>query len=153
MMILVFLKTYQDLKYKGKRKSIAKQIPETSSSDNIFNKSVMIYSKALKESGFTDELKYLPNEVRQLKNSKGRKRKRKIIWFNPPYSKNEITNVDKAFLKLLKKHFPVSHILHKIFNKNTVKISCSCMKKINFVISSHNKNILNPITASFECNC
>ena len=31
------------------------------------------------------------------------------------------------------------HILHKIFNKNTVKISYSCMKNINSVISSHNK--------------
>ena len=27
------------------------------------------------------------------------------------------------------------------------------MKNINSVISSHNKNILNPITASFGCNC
>ena len=57
------------------------------------------------------------------------------------------------FLKLLKKHFPTSHILHKIFNKNTVKISYSCMKNINSVISSHIKNILNPRTTPFGCNC
>ena len=98
-------------------------------------------------------LKYLPNEVQQLENNEGRKRKRKIIWLNPPYSKNVKTNVGKVFLKLLKKNFSASHILHKIFNKNTVKISYSCMKNINSIISSHNKNILNPITASFGCNC
>ena len=38
-------------------KSIAKRISETSSSEEIFNKSIKTYSKALKESGFTDELK------------------------------------------------------------------------------------------------
>ena len=73
--------------------------------------------------------------------------------FNPTYSKNVKTNVGKVFLQLLKKHFPASHILNKIFNKNTVKISYSCTKNINSVISSHNKNILNPRTASFGCNC
>ena len=63
--------------------SIAKRISETSSSEQIFNKSIKIDSKALKESGFTDEPKYLPNEVQELGNNNRRKRKRKIIWFNP----------------------------------------------------------------------
>ena len=104
-------------------KSIAKHISETSSSEEIFNISIKIYNKALKVSGFTDELNYSPNEVHELRNKNRRKRIRKIIWFNPPYSKNVKTNVGKVFLKLLKKHFPTSHILHKVFNKNTVKIS------------------------------
>ena len=95
--------------------SIAKHISETSSCEKIFNKSITIYSKALKESGFTDELKYLPNEIQQLENNEGRKPKREIIWFNLPYSKNVKTNLGKVFLKLLKKHFPASHILQKIF--------------------------------------
>ena len=133
--------------------SIAKCISETSSSEQIFNKSIKIYSKALKETGFTDELKYLPNEVQELGNRNRRKRKRKIIWFNPFYSKIVKTSVGKVYLKLLKKHFPTSLILHKIFNKNTVKISYICMENINYVISSHNKIILNPRTTSFGCNC
>ena len=107
------------------------RISETSSSEEIFNKSIKIYSKALKESGFTVELKYLPNEVQELGNKNRRKRKRKIIWFNPPYSKNVKTNVGKVFLKLLKKNLRTSHILHKVFNRNTVKISYSCMKNVN----------------------
>ena len=41
----------------------------------------------------------------------------------------------------------------KTFNKSTVNISYSCMKNINSIISSHNKNILNPRTMSFGCNC
>ena len=105
----------------------------------MFNKSSKIYSKVLKKSGFTDELKYLPNEV-QLENNEGRKRKRKIIWFSLPYSKNIKTNVGRVFMKLLNKHCPVSHILHKIFNKNTIKISSGCVKNINSVMPSHNKH-------------
>ena len=138
---------------KQQPKSTAKRLLQTSSNKEIFNKSIKIYSKALKESGFTDELKYLPTEVQQHGNNDRRKRQRKIIWFNPPYPKNVKTTVGKVFLKLLKKHFPASHILHKMFKKNSVKISCSPMKNINSVISSRNKNILNPRITSFGCNC
>ena len=133
--------------------SIAKRMSETSSSEQIFNKSIKIYSKALKESGFMDEPKYLPNEVQELGNNNRRKRRRKIILFNPPYSKNGKINVGKVFLKLLKKHLQISHILQKMFNKNTVNISYNGMKNISSVISSNNKGILNPRTTSFRCNC
>ena len=54
-----------------------------------------------------------------------KQRKRKIIWYNPPYSANIKTNIGKTFLNLMKKHFPKTNKLHKIFNKNTVKISYS----------------------------
>ena len=69
---------------------------------------------------------------------------RKIIWFNPPYSRSEKTNIVKNFLHLLVKHFPVNNKMHKIFNKNTVKVSHSCMKTMDSIISGHNCNILNP---------
>ena len=42
--------------------------------------------------------------------------------------------------------------MHKIFNKNNVKISYSCMNNIISILSTHNKNILNPKQASFGCN-
>ena len=53
--------------------SIAKCISETST-EEIFNESIKIYSKALKESDFTDDLKYLPIEVKQFKNNQEKKR-------------------------------------------------------------------------------
>ena len=43
--------------------------------------------------------------------------------------------------------------MHKIFNKNTGKISYSRMNNISSILSSHNKNILNPKQISFGCNC
>ena len=80
-------------------KSTAKRVSETSSSEEIFNKSIKIYSKTLKESGFKDKLRYLSYEIQQLENNEGRKCKRKIIWFNPSFSKDVKTNVGKVFLK------------------------------------------------------
>ena len=43
-------------------KSIAKRISDTSSSKDIFDKSISIYQNALKGGGFKEELKYTPSE-------------------------------------------------------------------------------------------
>ena len=43
-------------------KSIAKRISDTSSSKDIFDKSISIYQNALYERGFKEELKYKPSE-------------------------------------------------------------------------------------------
>ena len=52
--------------------------------------------------------------------------------------------IGKNFLHLLVKHGPVNNKIHKIFNKKTVKVSYSCMKNVDWIISGHNHNILNP---------
>ena len=44
-------------------KSVAKRILDTSSSKDIFDKSISIYENALSESGFKEELKYTPNDT------------------------------------------------------------------------------------------
>ena len=87
-------------------------------------------------------------------NNSGRKntRKREVIWFNPPYSMNVETNIGKTFLKLVKKHFPRNNSFHKIFNKNTIKISYSCMRNISLITASH-KSILRPKATEYGCNC
>jgi hypothetical protein len=89
-----------------------------------FHKAATIYSKALKESGFDDQLKYLPRPT--LQNPRNN-RARNVIWFNPPYSANVLTNVGRAVLELVDKHFPPGNTLKKIFNRNTIKISYSCI--------------------------
>ena len=102
-----------------------------------------MHKEALAKSGFNDDVIY--NPVLESNNS-GRKntRKRKVIWFNPPYSMNVETNIGKTFLKLVKKHFPCNNNFHKKFNKNAIKISYSCMRNISSIIASHNKSILLP---------
>ncbi|GFS07300.1 hypothetical protein ElyMa_004726900 [Elysia marginata] len=71
------------------------------------------------------------------------RRKRRITSFNPPYSKNVSSNIEKNFFDLLNSYFPPNHELHKIINENTVKLSYSCATNIKQIISSHNKRIIN----------
>ena len=53
------------------------------------------------------------------------------------------TNIGKLFLRLINKHFPPTHKYRKIFNRNTIKISYSCIHNIKSKSSTHNKKILN----------
>ena len=72
-----------------------------------------------------------------------RKRKRRITWYNPPYSHNTTTNIGKKFLDILDTCFPHTHKLHRLLNRNTVKLSCSCMPNMKQIIASHNKTLIN----------
>ena len=73
----------------------------------------------------------------------------------PPFSEHVKTNIGRTFLNLLEKHFPSRHHLHKICNKNTVKISYSCMLNMAAILSRHNKTILasKNINVHPPCNC
>ena len=65
------------------------------------------------------------------------------------------TNVERSFLKILDEEFPKGHALHKIFNRNTVKISYSCMPNLKQKIDGHNKSTLRKTNAvpPKACNC
>ena len=45
------------------------------------------------------------------------------IWFSGTYSQKFETDIEKTFLKLIKKHFPRDHRLYKIFIRNTLILS------------------------------
>ena len=107
----------------------------------MFNGSLIPYQDALDKSGYKHKLKCKAN-IDTVSNKK--QRKRNIIWFNPPYSKNVKTNMGKIFLNLIKKHFPPHHKFRKLFNKNTVKISHSCTRNIKTMENPHNTKILVP---------
>ena len=86
-----------------------------------------------------------------------RQRRRKIIWFNPPWNQNVTTDVARRFLALVRKHFPKHHRYHKLFNMNNVKCSYSCMPSMGAIISAHNAKVLGsnidaPSPPS-PCNC
>ena len=133
-------------------RSIKKRFSILSSSKKIFQESAIYYEKYLKNSGYKTKLQYQqPKENNQNK----KKRKRNIIWFNPPYSKSVKTNIGRIFIKLISKHFPPNHKFVKIFNKNTIKLSYSCMPNIRSKINGHNKKILQPKPAEPQklCNC
>ena len=120
-----------------------------SSNKDIFDEPIKPYKDALKESGFSETLNYIAPTT----NPKRQNRKQKIIWFNPPFSRSVKSNIDRTFLPLLSKHFPQNYTIHKIFNRNTVKISYSCLRNISSIISSHSHNSLPPKQQSLGCNC
>ena len=130
--------------------AIERRLSELSSSEQIFNEAKGHYQEALRKSGHNYALTYKPPRMEGR-----RKRTRNIIWFNPPYSKTVATNIGQKFLGLLDKHFPNNHKFHKIFNRNTVKVSYGCMPNVAAAISSHNKNITGKKEAleMGDCNC
>ena len=133
-------------------KIISDRLSRNSSNADIFNNTKLEYEEALKKCGHTTKLTYTPPNHEQ--NNVRRKRQRKIIWFNPPFNLDVSTNVAKIFLNLIEKHFPRSSKLHKIFNKNTVKVSYSCTQNMSQIIKGHNKKIVQKETQeTLECNC
>ena len=66
----------------------------------------------------------------------------KVMWLNSLYGSHVKINVGKIFMKLIVKHFPKDHRYHKIFNKNTIKLSYSCMQNMANVITKHNNKLL-----------
>ena len=91
--------------------------------------------------------------------SNRRGRNRKVIWFNLPFCK--LTNIDigKYFLHLLDKHFNRDNPLRKIFNRNTVKISCSCSRNMHNILNNRNRRLLDKLIKNSggldveSCNC
>ena len=115
---------------------INKRLNQLSCNQEEFEKAKQSYSQALKASGYDGKLKYEERKPPK------RTRKRKIIWFNPLYSMNVKTNIGKKFLNLIGRHFPKDHKYHKLFNRNTIKISYSCMNNMADRIKGYTNKIL-----------
>ena len=79
-------------------------------------------------------------------------RKRKIIWFDPPYRLNISRNTDKKFFILLDKPFPkcISFIDCSTLIMSMLVIALLLTLR---VINRHNKNILNEQEKPSPCNC
>ena len=139
---------------------IAHRISGNSSSREIFDCAKPYYEDALRRSGYSNSsLEYEAKKTSTgIKKKNKRQRKRKILWFNPPYSVTVETNVGRKFLNLLDRHFPSGHPFHKFLNRNSVKVSYSCMSNMEQLIKSRNKQLLQHSEVSHdskprECNC
>ena len=117
---------------------INKRLSSLSSDKNSFDQAAPPYQKALHDSGYQYNLCYEPTAPARRKN----RQRNDILWYNPPFSKNVSTNIGRKFLGLIDKHFAKDNKLRKIFNRNTIKISYSCMNNTKQIIDNHNKRIL-----------
>ena len=113
---------------------LSKRLLQLSCNQEEFEKAVPDYQVAMLKSGFAGEFEYVKTN-----SFANRSRKRNIMWFDPPYSDHVKTNIGKEFLKLVTIYFPYHHQLHKIWNKNNIKVSYSCMPNMAVIISKHNK--------------
>ena len=86
-------------------------------------------------------LAMIHTSVRNVNKSKNRKRNRRIICFNPPFSSILKTNIEKRFLQMIKDCFPPSNPLHKICKRNTLKLSYRTMPNMKAAIAGHNSKI------------
>ena len=105
------------------------------------------------ESGFKYKITLQKQQNTPTITNNTKKRKRKIIWFNPPFSLNVSTNIGKKFFSLLGKHFPKTHQLHQFFNRNNVKVNYCSLPNCKSLINGHNKNILDEQEKPSPCNC
>ena len=112
---IVYQTTHQML-YSKSRIPSKRDCQKKTSNEEIFNTAKYEYEDAPKKSGFKVDFKYTKNQRQKPKN-----RSRNNIWFNPPFNKAVSRNIAKILLWLINRHFPKSHRLHKVFNRNTVK--------------------------------
>ena len=178
----LFIKTDQHPSYinvnSNHPKNIIKQVPKAvnlricklSANEKIFKESSKMYIDALKNSSFKEDFRYLeeniPNDINKGNNKYDHKNiKEKLFGLTPPFCRLASINVGKYFLKLIDKHFKHDNILHKIFNRKTLKISYSCTKNIFQIINNHKKEIIKEFqnrtnnnnnhnnSKQNECNC
>ena len=128
---------------------ISRRVSTNSSSEEAFNEAAPMYNNALSASGYAEGIEYMGQPA---KKNRKRNRKRKITWFNPPFSRSVRTNVAAAFLTMIDRHFKNTP-LKKIFNRHNVKVSYSCMPNIAAIISGHNKRQLIQEPPEKPCNC
>ena len=112
--------------------SVNRRLSEISSDEAVFNEAATLYQDALYKSGYKYKLEFQPP---QRAPSQRRNRSRNIIWFNPPYNKNVKSKIGREFLRLIDNCFPAGHKLRKIFNRNTLKLSYSCMPNVQQICS------------------
>ena len=118
-----FMKPNNTLLYVNKESnhppSILKNIPESvnlrlsqlSKNEIVFKEAATTYQTALDTAGYNYKLKFNPinhgDNSQQSLNSKRRKhRQRNVVFFNPPFSKNIVSNIGQDFFKLIDRSFP-----------------------------------------------
>ena len=127
------------------------------SSPPMRRSSTMPYEEPIKRAGHTEKLSYQP---RVQQGQSRRRRRRKILWFNPPFDASMTTKLGKVFLNILDRCFPVGHVLRRVFNRHTVQLWYRTMPNMNSIIAANNMkpgkvpgNLPDQLPRNKNCNC
>ena len=112
--------------------AINRRLSCISSDQEVFDEAAAPYQDVIRKSSFTFKLEFKPPP--QETPSQKRKRRRNVIWFNPPYNRNIKNSIGREFISPIERSFPSGHELRKVFNRNTLKLSYSSMPQ-----QSHSK--------------
>ena len=142
----------------GLPRMIEKRLKTLSKDEEAFNSTKVEYDQALRKSGYEHKLSYQNDQDQTSGKKRKRNRRRKCIYYNPPYCRSTKTNVGRSFLRLVDKHFDEDHIFRRAFNRSTIKVSYSCLSNVKSIIQSHNKSVIenNHIESGLPkkaCNC
>lgn len=119
------------------QKGVSKRLSYNSSDQQKFNEHSAHFNQALKDAGHQGNLEFItPGQERK------KPRRKKVIWFNPPWCRSVRTNVAGKFLKLVRKHFGVGSQLYHLFNSKKLKVSYSTGSNMKKLITAHNKKVL-----------
>ena len=131
--------------------SINKRLSKISASKEIFDDAAPLYQAELQKNGYHHTLEF----DKAATTNRRKTRKRKVLYFNPPYSINVKTNIGARFLRLLDQHFPPGSPLHPLLNRTKVKLSYRCLPNLKTQIAKHNFKILNQVKNDPppRCNC
>ena len=133
---------------------VQRRLSSISSSKEVFDAAIPPYQEALDKAGYHHKLEYMENVENDQPRQK-RKRKRNLVYFNPPFDKNVKTRIGREFLKIIDASFPPGNPLHGKLNRHNLKLSYSTCPNMKTQISRHNNRILNPGRAEEDepCTC
>ena len=122
---------------------IEKIFVNISKNENEFNTIKGIFQTAINKANYNYKLKF--NRAQE---STSKNRKRKCIYYNPPFCLFVKTKIGARFIELIDKHLNY----RKIFNRKNLKLCC--VPNIKSIISGHNKKLLNVNNDPRPtCNC
>ena len=145
--------------------NVNRRLQSISSNKKCFETDLHVYQNAIKEAGYDINLNYdrTYDKPRRYNNIQAPRldpntkvnRRRNVTWFNPPFNLFCATKVGRKFRDLIEKHFSKGNLIGKLFNKNKLKISYSCVGNLKSKFSAHYRKVLNSEGAqkSGGCNC
>ena len=132
---------------------VNKRLSMLNSNQELFSQAVPVYQEALRRSKHTHLLEFSKEPYRPTSSGinlqeplpeqpASRRRRRDVIWWNPPFSMNVKTNVGGRFLALIDQCFPRGSLMGKVFNRNNLKLSYRTCPNMGQIVAKHNKKVL-----------
>ena len=132
---------------------VNKRLSMLNSNQELFDQAVPVYEEALRRSKHdhkmefnSDPYKPSPSGFNLVEPTSAqpakRRRRRDVIYWNPPYSMNVKTNIGAKFLALIDRCFPKGSLMGKVFNRSNLKLSYRTCPNMKQVLARHNKKVM-----------